>query len=62
MYVCKFMQTVHLNNYHEVIGLLLAYLVKHPHNKNRSVVMNAIHIGLHNKNIDYDATRKYERR
>ncbi|WRX19777.1 Ulp1 protease family [Theobroma cacao] len=68
MYVCKFMQTVHLNSYHEVCveeldrSLLLAYLVKHPHNKNRSVVMNVVHNGLHNKNIDYDATRKYERR
>ncbi|WRX24989.1 hypothetical protein QQP08_017476 [Theobroma cacao] len=42
-------------------SLLLAYLVKHPNNKNRSVVMNAIHNGLHNKNIDYDATRTYEK-
>ncbi|WRX34067.1 Ulp1 protease family [Theobroma cacao] len=64
MYVCKFMQTVHLNTYHEVCveeldrSHLLAYLVKHPNNKNHSVVMNAIHNALHNKNIDYDATRK----
>ncbi|WRX17330.1 hypothetical protein QQP08_009817 [Theobroma cacao] len=59
--------TVHLNTYHEVgveeldRSLLLAYLIKHPNNKSRSVVMNVIHNGLHNKNIDYDAIRKYKR-